>query len=551
VQARTGAEEPVVAVRDLAVGYHQGRHTVSAVSGVSLAIKPGEIAALVGESGSGKSTIAHAIGGLLPPSGSVVSGSIVFRGRDITSWGPRLRLIRGRQIGFVSQDPMVSLDPVQTIGRQVAEVYAVHKVGTRADRPQRAADALAAAGLPDPGGLLGKYPHELSGGMRQRVQIAIALALDPSLLIADEPTTALDATIQRQILNFIARAVAERGAGLLLITHDLGLAADYADTVTVMSRGQVVESGPARTVVAAPSHPYTARLLRSSPLISRATPAPNQPAAPETGDDPMITATDLVKVFRGRGRRAKDGGVRAVDGVSFDVARGESVGLVGESGSGKSTLARLVLMLERPDSGDLRIDGQDVTGLSARDERAWRRRIQLVYQNPYASLDPRMNVADAITEPLVVFGVGDAAEREKKAAELLDRVSLPLSIRGRRPAELSGGQRQRVAIARALAISPEILVCDEPVSALDVTVQAQILELIREFQDRLRLTVIFISHDLAVVRQVCQRVVVMRSGRVVESGSAEDVFSSPEHPYTQELLAAVPGARLLALADEP
>jgi peptide/nickel transport system ATP-binding protein len=546
----------VVAVENLSVGYRQGRHQVSAVSGLSMAIKPGEIVALVGESGSGKSTVAHAIGGLLPPSGVISSGSIALHGRDITSWGPRLRPIRGRQIGFVSQDPMVALDPVQTIGRQVTEVYAVHKVGTRSDRPQRAREILAVAGLPDPDGLLARYPHELSGGMRQRVLIAIALALSPSLLIADEPTTALDATVQRQILDFVAGTVRERRAALLLITHDLGLAADYADTVTVMSRGRVVETGPVRGVVTAPSDPYTVRLVSSSLLLT-SRPATTRPVAgwPAAGpeadgaESALVSAKDLVKVFRPRHQRGSDG-VRAVDGVSFEVARGESVGLVGESGSGKSTLARLLMMLERPDGGQLVIDGQDVTRLPVREERPWRRRIQLVYQNPYASLDPRMSIEDTITEPLLVFGVGDRASREQKAAELLDRVSLPQSVRPRRPAELSGGQRQRVAIARALAISPEILVCDEPVSALDVTVQAQILELICEFQDRLGLTVLFISHDLGVVRQVCQRVLVMRAGRIVESGRAEDVFTAPEQPYTRELLAAVPGARFLSPAEE-
>jgi peptide/nickel transport system ATP-binding protein len=538
-------EAPVIAVTDLTVTYRQGRQQLDAVAGVSLAAHPGEIVALVGESGSGKSTVAHAIAGLLPANGSAGGGSIVFRGTDITAWGPRLRPIRGQQIGFVSQDPMVSLDPVQTIGRQVAEVFAVHKVGTRSSRRELARAALEAARLPGAAALLGKYPHELSGGMRQRVQIAIALALNPSLLIADEPTTALDATVQRQILDFAAGTVRDRGAALLLITHDLGLAADYADTVAVMSGGRIVETGPTRTVVTSPEHPYTRQLLQSSPLITTGRGREQLTAPPGPGRPALISADNLVKVFRRKSWRGGDNAVRAVDGVSFEVARGESVGLVGESGSGKSTVARLLLMLERPDQGRLLVDGQDLAGLPAAQERPWRRRIQLVYQNPYASLDPRLSVDDAISEPLVVFGVGDRAARQQQTADLLDRVALPQSVRSRRPAELSGGQRQRVAIARALAISPEILVCDEPVSALDVTIQAQILELICEFQDRLGLTVVFISHDLAVVRQICQRVLVMKTGHIVESGPIDQVFSAPREPYTQALLAAVPGTRFL------
>ncbi|MGP3964173.1 dipeptide ABC transporter ATP-binding protein [Nonomuraea sp. 3N208] len=510
-------------IRDLAVSY-DGRR---AVAGVSFAIEPGEVLAVVGESGSGKSTTAHAIIGLLPGNATLDAGRILFGEADLAGWtARRLRSVRGSQIGLIPQDPANSLDPVKTVGAQIGEVLRIHGQGDRRSIRHRVLDLLARVGLPDPEVRARQYPHELSGGMRQRVLIAIAIALRPRLIIADEPTSALDVTVQRRILDLIDDLRAEYGTAVLLVTHDLGVAAGRSDRLVVMKDGRVVEQGPTAALLAAPEADYTKRLLNDAPALS-ARPFLDPPEAqPAAG--PAIVVRDLVKEFR-MGRRP----FRAVDGVSFEVARGTTHALVGESGSGKTTTARMVVRFAMPTSGTV-----DITG--APDDRGFRRHVQLVYQNPYGSLDPRQSIGEIVEEPLRNFKLGDRAARHARVADLLDRVALPKDVLARRPRELSGGQRQRVAIARALAADPAVIVLDEAVSALDVTVQAQILDLLEQLQRDLGLTYLFISHDLAVVRQISHTISVMSKGRIVETGTTRQVFTEPRHDYTRELLAAIP-----------
>ncbi|MGW6620099.1 dipeptide ABC transporter ATP-binding protein [Nocardia sp. NPDC055002] len=528
-------------VRGLSISYRTSTGRVRAVGALDLDIAPGEIVALVGESGSGKSSTAHAVTGLLPAAGHIDAGRIQFAGRDLARAGDReLRAIRGAQIGLIPQDPGVSLNPVQRIGTQVAEVLLIHGLATRRSAPEAVVDLLERAGMPDPKTRADQYPHELSGGMRQRALIAIAIAANPALIIADEPTSALDVTVQRRILDHITSLTETLGTAVLLVTHDLGVAADRAQRIAVMTRGRIVESGPTREILDDPRDPYTQQLLRSVPGRTGV-----RARSRRVGTEPLLTVENLVKEFplpRANGR-AKT--VRAVDGVSFSLHRGETLALVGESGSGKSTTARMILRLAPPTSGRIVFDDDDVTAIKGARLRALRRRAQVIYQNPYESLDPRFSIQDVISEPLRVFGIGDRASRAVRARELLDRVALPASTLGRRPAELSGGQRQRVAIARALALSPELVVCDEPVSALDVSVQAQILDLFAELQAETGVAYLFISHDLAVVRQIAHRVAVMRQGRIVEIGTTEELFEEPTHEYTRQLLAAIPGADLV------
>lgn len=566
---------PLLRVVDLAVEYRTRRGPVHAVRGVSLTVEAGQTVALVGESGSGKSTTAHAVVGLLPPAAHVTAGRVELDGRDLLT-APRreLRALRGLRVGFVPQDPTVSLNPVVRVGEQVAEVLRVHGLADRRTARVEAVEALRRAGLPDPEVRAQQYPHELSGGMRQRVLIAVAMVAGPGLLVADEPTSALDVTVQRQILDHLEQVTTGTGTGALLVTHDLGVAADRAQQIVVMSQGVVVEAGTPGEVLGRPRHPYTRALLAAAPSLrtsSRAharprtaadvapadalppdvLPAGAQPAdAAASAAVPVLEVRDLVKDFA-LSRAAGGGTLRAVDGLGFRVLPGRTLALVGESGSGKSTTARLAVRLAEPTSGQVLVDGVDVTHARGRALRDARRQVQVVYQNPYASLNPSWSVEQIVADPLRVARVGTRRTRRDRAAELLDLVALPASALGRRAAELSGGQRQRVAIARALALEPAAVVLDEPVSALDVSVQAQVLDLLADLQERLGVSYLFISHDLAVVRQVAHDVVVMRRGVAVEQGPVERVLASPEHPYTAELLGAIPGRRALAASVSP
>ena len=536
----TTAPERLLTVDDLAVSYRTRHGDVHAVRDVSLHVDEGETVAVVGESGSGKSTTAAAVVRLLAPAARIERGTIDLLGRDVAQASPReLQAVRGLLVGLVPQDPTVSLNPVKRIGDQVAEVLRIHGLADRRAAGIEAVEALRRAGLPEPEVRARQYPHELSGGMRQRVLIAIALVARPRLLVADEPTSALDVTVQRQILDHLDTLTAETGTGVLLITHDLGVAADRADRIVVMSQGRVVEAGTPDEVLGSPREAYTRQLLAAAPSLRGARPV-SVPVALDA--PPALEVRGLVKDFP-LPRSGGGGTLRAVDDVSFRVPRGGTLALVGESGSGKSTTARLALRLAEPTAGQVLVGGRDVSHTRGSELRALRRQMQIVYQNPYSSLDPRWSVGQIVGEPLRAFGVGDRRTRATRTAELLDLVALPVSVAQRRPAELSGGQRQRVAIARALSVRPDLVVLDEPVSALDVSVQAQILDLLAELQRELGVTYLFISHDLAVVRQVAHDVVVLRQGRVVERGKVEDVFADPQHAYTAELLAAIPGAR--------
>lgn len=526
-----------------------------AVRGVDLTVLRGQTVAVVGESGSGKSTTAAAILGLLSPGGRITAGRITFDGRDITGCDRKsdrrlLLSLRGQEIGYVPQDPMTNLNPVWKVGFQVRE--ALHANGSARDVRQRALELLAEAGMPDPGKQAGRYPHQLSGGMCQRALIAIGLAGRPRLLIADEPTSALDVTVQRQVLDHLQRLTDELGTAVLLITHDLALAAERAESVVVIHRGVVVESGAAQQILQNPQHEYTQRLVAAAPSLTardkrsatiRSRVAAEAAEHVETSDD-ILVVSDLTKSYReSHGLPWRRTEFRAVDGVSFRLRRASTLAIVGESGSGKSTLARMVLGLLRPTSGTVIFDGETNVGAMDRDRTlAFRRRVQPIFQNPYSSLDPMYSVARAIEEPLRIHRIGDHKERQRAVRELVDQVALPSSVLSRLPRELSGGQRQRVAIARALALKPDMLVCDEAVSALDVLVQAQILNLLAELQANLGLTYLFISHDLAVVRQISEKVLVMRGGEAVEYAATEDVFTRPGHDYTRQLLEAIPGA---------
>ncbi|BBY24164.1 dipeptide ABC transporter ATP-binding protein [Mycobacterium stomatepiae] len=532
---------PLLKVEGLEVRF--GDHA-PAVSGVDLSVMRGQTVAVVGESGSGKSTTAAAVLGLLPPGGRITAGRIVFDGQDITSADRRLlRSIRGRRIGYVPQDPMTNLNPVWKVGFQISEALRANTDGRQARR--RAVQLLAQAGMPDPEKQAEKYPHQLSGGMCQRALIAIGLAGHPQLLIADEPTSALDVTVQRQVLDHLQRLTDELDTALLLITHDLALAAERAAQVVVVHRGVVVESGAAQSILANPQHEYTRRLLAAAPSLTVRRAASARPAADTRGDD-ILVASELTKVYReSHGAPWRRTDLRAVDAVSFRLRRGSTLAIVGESGSGKSTVARMALGLLQPTSGTVVFDGNEISSALDRDAMmAFRRRMQPVFQNPYSSLDPMYSVFRAIEEPLRIHRVGDRRQREKAVRELVDHVALPSSVLGRLPRELSGGQRQRVAIARALALRPEVLVCDEAVSALDVLVQAQILDLLATLQAELGLAYLFISHDLAVIRQIADDVLVMRGGRIVEHAATEELFTRPGHEYTRQLLEAIPGTSI-------
>ena len=516
-------------VAGLTVALPPGADRPHAVEDISFAVGPGEILCIVGESGSGKSVAANAIMGLLPPALRVSAGTIGFDGADLLRLSPpAMRKLRGARLAMIFQEPMTALNPTMRIGRQVNEAMRVHGV-----RPgNRVLDLLAQVDLPDPPRIVQSYPHHLSGGQRQRVMIAMALALEPALLIADEPTTALDVTTQMGILRLIRDLQRRRGTGVLFITHDFGVVAEIADRVAVMQHGKIVEQGQAADVLDRPQHPYTRALIAAVPHRT--------PTARVAVDGPVVLdVTGLHKTYR---RRAWFGGsqVHAIVDAAFQLRRGETLGLVGESGSGKSTLARCMVRLVQPDAGRIAFHGADLRPLSRAAWLPYRKRIQMVFQDPFASLNPRKRVGDLVADGPVAHGM-PRAEARAKALELLGLVRLDPSAADRFPHEFSGGQRQRIGLARALAMDPELLVADEPVSALDVSVQAQVLALLQELRERLNLSVLFITHDLRVAAQVCDRVAVMRRGEIVETGVTAEVFARPQHEYTRALLDSIPG----------
>ncbi len=519
----------LLTVEGLTVALPRGADRAHAVEGLSYSLSPGEILCIVGESGSGKSVSANAVMRLLPSALRVTSGTIRFEGKDILkASASEMRALRGARLGMIFQEPMTALNPLMRVEDQVAEVFRVHgaPVGNRVK------DLLDAVHLPDPARILRSYPHRLSGGQRQRVMIAMALALEPAILIADEPTTALDVTTQMQILRLIREIQQRRGTGVLFITHDFGVVAEIADRVAVMQRGVIVEQGPARQVLGDPQHAYTKALIAAVPHGRR------EARAVAEGD--AVLALSHVGKTYGGGWLRKGGGTKAVDDASLEIRRGETLGLVGESGSGKSTLARCVVNLVHADTGQIRFHGEDLVPLSRSAWLPYRRRIQMVFQDPYASLNPRRRVGDIIAEGPIAHGTKRAVARAR-AAELLRLVQLDPSAADRFPHEFSGGQRQRIGIARALAMDPELLIADEPVSALDVSVQAEILRLLEDLRARLGLTMLFITHDLRVAAQVCDRVAVMQRGVIVEQGPTAEVFAAPQHAYTRALLDSVPG----------
>ncbi|THA68595.1 ABC transporter ATP-binding protein [Streptomyces sp. A0958] len=597
-------DRELLEVRDLSIEFTApDGPPLRAVRGVSFTLRRGETLAVVGESGSGKSTTALALTRMLPGTGRITTGTVRLEGRDLAAVGDEeLRAVRGARIGMIFQDPMTALNPVLTAGRHIEEVLRTHGNRDRAARRARAVELLDRVGIPEPHRRADDHPHQFSGGQRQRILIATALAGEPDILLADEPTTALDATVQDQILTLLADLNRETGTALVLITHNMGVVARACERVLVMYGGTVVEDGPTAEVLTRPRHPYTAGLLAAVPRLAapsgtrltgipgsppdlallgdgcafadrctlvedrcltatpplapvasgvrvaclpaavRTEPLP-APAPPARIDRPapgavVLEADGLTKTYGGRGSRKR--GAPALDGVSLTLAEGETLGIVGESGSGKSTLARVLAHAHPSDGGTLRLRGQDVTRPSRRALHAVRRQVQMVFQDPYASLNPRMTVGEIVAEPLIAFGIGDRDARRARVAQLLELAGLDPAVAGRHPRSFSGGQRQRIGIARALAPEPSVLICDEPVSALDVSVQAQIVGLLTDLQRDLGLSLVFIAHDLAVVRQVSHRIAVMHRGRIVETGSADDVCEHPRDPYTRALLAAAP-----------
>ena len=596
-------EKPLLKITDLEVTFTSSTGVVPAVRGANLTIYPGQTVAIVGESGSGKSTTAAAVIGLLPGTGKVAGGKIEFDGRDITHLTNKQWVeLRGSGIGLVPQDPMSNLNPVLRVGTQVKEALLANNVVPRSEAGQRVTALLEEAGLPDAERRAKQYPHEFSGGMRQRALIAIGMAAHPKLLIADEPTSALDVTVQRRILDHLGKLTAEMGTAVLFITHDLGLAAERAEQLVVMHRGRIVESGPALEILQHPQHPYTKRLVSAAPSLAsaRIESAHKQGISVTdeeltgagkgaTSTDAIIRVEGLTKEFDIRGAKKGNDTFLAVDDVSFELRRGTTLAVVGESGSGKSTAANMILQLLEPTVGKIFFDGVDTSTMSRTELFHLRRRLQAVFQNPYGSLDPMYSIYRLIEEPLKIHGYGtleyakqeiaraeatgrepeewmtklveasegsrtlSAAEkrelnpkklRVERAAELLDMVALPRSAMRRYPNELSGGQRQRVAVARALALNPEVIVLDEAVSALDVLVQNQILYLLNDLQAQLGLSYLFITHDLAVVRQIADDVIVMEKGKLVEANTTDELFNNPVEDYTRELIEAVPGRNI-------
>lgn len=545
-------DQPLLELKDLKISFTSSTGVVDAVRGVNLTIYPGQSVAIVGESGSGKSTTAMAVIGLLPGTGKVTGGTILFNGEDITGLSDKeMQHYRGSDIGLVPQDPMSNLNPVWSIGTQVKESLRANNVVEGSEANKRVVELLQEAGLDDAERRAKQYPHEFSGGMRQRALIGIGLAARPKLLIADEPTSALDVTVQRRILDHLEGLTHELGTAVLFITHDLGLAAERASHLVVMHRGRVVESGPSLDILRDPQHPYTQRLVKAAPSLASARIQSAQEQGiessellagkAEASDEEVIRVENLTKEFDIRGEKGAKKKLLAVDDVSFSLRKGSTLALVGESGSGKSTVANMVLNLLDPTSGKVFYKGTDLSTLGSSELFEMRRKLQVVFQNPYGSLDPMYSIYRCIEEPLVVHKTGNRKEREARVAELLDMVAMPRSTMRRYPNELSGGQRQRIAVARALALNPEVIVLDEAVSALDVLVQNQILQLLSGLQEELDLSYLFITHDLAVVRQTADDVAVMRQGKLVESGTVDEIFANPTESYTRDLIDSVPG----------
>jgi len=536
--------EPILRTSDLGVSFSTESGTVSAVRGVSLTVAPGETLALVGESGSGKSTVALAAMGLLSGNATATGSAEVAGHQVVGASEPSLRALRGSTVSMVFQEPATALDPLTRVGAQIAEVIRNHRTVTAAQAATEAVDLLRRVGIPSPEQRARSFPFQLSGGQRQRVVIAMAIANSPKLLIADEPTTALDVTVQAEILELLRKLAVDTGTGVLLVTHNMGVVADFADRVAVMLQGEIVENGGVEDVLLRPEHEYTKRLLAAVPRLDVAGDRPAAPvgagsadaAAGRPGAAPVVDLR-AVSVTFGRGARA----VHALQGIDIAVHAGETVGLVGESGSGKSTAARVALGLIKPTSGTVSLFGQDLRSAKGRDRRALRSGIGVVLQDPVASLDARMSVAECIAEPLAVHRRGmSSADRRRRIDEVLDAVRLPRTLASRAPRELSGGQRQRVSLARALVLEPRLLVADEPTSALDVSVQETVLEVLGELQDDLGFACLFVSHDLAVVQHFAERVVVMRQGVVEEQGTTGTTLLHPTTDYTRRLLAAVP-----------
>jgi peptide/nickel transport system ATP-binding protein len=529
--------EPLLDIRGLTVALPDGADRPFAVEKLTFALRPNEILCVVGESGSGKSITAHAVMGLLPKEAlRIAAGAAQFHGRNILAFSDaQHRALRGSRIGMIFQEPMTALNPLMRVGDQVEEVLIAHADLGKAERALRVEELLDSVGLPNPRELCRSYPFRLSGGQRQRVMIAMALALKPDILIADEPTTALDVTTQKQILDLIRQIQRERQMGVIFITHDFGVVAEIADRVAVLRQGRLVEIGPADDVLNHPRHAYTRQLIAAVPhyVEHRATQARSGP--------PLLEAVGINKAFHiGKGLFRAGRVIQVADDISLSIHPGETLGLVGESGSGKSTLARTIVGLVKPDSGSLRFQGSELLGLDRRQFRPFRRHIQMIFQDPYASLNPRHKVGDIIAQGPIAFGEDKRKARER-AHDLLDLVGLDPSAAERYPHEFSGGQRQRISIARALAMSPKLLIADEPVSALDASVQAQVLRLLDDLRHRLGLSMLFITHDLRVASQVCDTIGVMKKGRIIEIGPAGEVFANPQQAYTRALLEAIPG----------
>ena len=536
----------LVDVRQLSVSYRTSGQVNHAVRALSFAIARGETVAIVGESGSGKSTLANAILGLLPDTAQISAGQLWVDGNDLTHANERQkRALRGRTVGLVPQDPMVSLNPTLRVGQQIAEALILAKGKRYPAVDADIVELLQQVGIDKPVLRARQYPHELSGGMRQRVLIAIALAGNPRLIIADEPTSALDVTVQRKILDHLQRLVSERGISLLIITHDLGVATDRADRILVMQHGELVEQGPPRQILTAPQHDYTRALIAAAPAFAKR----REPLIRiDPMEEPILSLKNVGKTFALPKVKGEDNTFVALENLNFEVYPGQTLAIVGESGSGKSTALRIALGLEKPTQGQVWFEQQDVTHLSWRDFRPLRQRLQLVQQNPFAALDPRFTVFESIVEPLVSFGLLKGPALEHAARELINRVHLPVNFLDRLPRELSGGQCQRVAIARALALKPDLLLLDEPVSALDVSVQAHILDLLEELQRDMGIAYVLVSHDLSVVANFAHEVLVLRNGKVVEQGTVERIFNHPASDYTRELIAAIPGQQATAAA---